>query len=88
MIDLGQELSTWFTSELVQELLKKLFREAVKAELSTVMDGELLNVAEAARVLSMTEGTVRKASERGQLPCIRLDRRLRFRRAELLRWGR
>ena len=88
MIDLGQELSTWFTSELVQEHLKKLFREAVKSELSTVMDGELLNVAEAARVLSMTEGAVRKAAERGQLPCIRLDRRLRFRRAELLRLGR
>lgn len=88
MIDLSKELSAWFTSELVQDELKKLFREVVNAEFATVMDGELLNVAEAARILSMTEGAVRKAAERGQLPCVRLDRRLRFRRAELLRLGR
>lgn len=88
MIDLGQEMTEWLTSSEVNEYFKKLFREAVKAEFATVMDGELLNVAEAARILSMTEGAVRKAAERGQLPCTRLDRRLRFRRAELLALGR
>ncbi len=88
MIDLGQELSAWFTSDEVQQKLKKLLREAVNQEFSVVMDTELLDVAQAAKLLSMTEGAVRKAAERGQLPCVRLDRRLRFRRAELLRLGR
>ena len=88
MIDLGQEMTAWLRSGEVREFFKKLLSEAMNSELSTVMDGELLNVTEAARVLSMTEGAVRKAAERGQLPCVRLDRRLRFRRSELLTLGR
>ena len=88
MIDLGQEMTAWIISEGVQDHLKRLFREAVNAELANMMNGELLNVSEAATLLSMSEGAVRKAAERGQLPCVRLDRRLRFRRSELLALGR
>jgi hypothetical protein len=65
--------------------LKRLAREAVNAEIAELMNGELLNVAEAATLLSMSEGEVRKAAERGQLPCVRQDRRLGFRRSAL--WG-
>lgn len=83
-MDLKPELSAWFFSAEVQDQLKKLIDEAVGAKLSEVLDGEVLTVAEAAIVLSMTEGALRKAVERGQIPCVRMGRRLRFRRSELL----
>ena len=45
---------------------------------------ELLNVQAAAKVLGMTPAAVRQAVYRGSLPALRLGRRLRFRRADLL----
>lgn len=88
MIDLSSMMTTWLTSGEVKQYFKEILREAVNTEFSNIMNGELLNVSQAAIVLSMTEGAVRKAAERGQLPCVRLDRRLRFRRSELLALGR
>jgi len=85
MIDLSSELMAWFCSDEVQARLQKLMRAAVKSEISELLDGELLDVAGAAKILSMTEGAVRKAAERDQIPSLRLGRRVRFRRAELLR---
>lgn len=84
MIDLGPELSAWFKSDEVQDQLKTLICEAVEESLGHLLDGELLDAKEAAKVLSMTVGAVHKAVERGQLPCVRHGRRLRFRRSELL----
>ncbi len=83
-MDLGPDLSAWFTSEEVQNQLKLLMREAVKAELAHLLDGELLDAKQAAKVLSMTVGAVHKGVERGQIPCVRMGRSLRFRRSELL----
>tara|TARA_R110002096_G_scaffold44524_1_gene119671 strand:- start:41245 stop:41601 length:357 start_codon:yes stop_codon:yes gene_type:complete len=88
MIDIDNILTAWLRSGEVRDYFTQVLREAVNTELGEIMNGELLDVAEAAKLLSMTEGAVRKASERGQLPCVRLDRRLRFRRSELLALGR
>lgn len=87
-MDLKPELSAWFLSAEVQDQLKKLMSEAVGAKLSEVLDSEVLTAAEAATFLSMTEGAVRKAAERGQIPCFRIGRRLRFRRSDLLNLDR
>lgn len=38
---------------------------------------ELVDVAEAAQILHMSPGAVRKAAERGQIPCSRIGRLLR-----------
>ncbi len=80
-------LDTSLLSEEVLERFRRLMREAIRSELTDALDGELLDVAGAAKLLTMTEGAVRKAAERGQLPCQRIDRRLRFRRSELLGLG-
>lgn len=87
-LDLGPELTAWLASGETQENFKALMEEAVDAKLTHLLDGELLCVAGAANFLSMTEGAVRKAVERGEIPCVRLGRRVRFRRSELLRFGR
>ncbi len=84
MVDIGPALTAWFQSDEVQDQLKNLMREAVKAELGHLLDGELLDAKQAAKVLSMTVGAVHKAVERGQIACVRNGRQLRFRRSELL----
>ncbi|WP_428269481.1 helix-turn-helix domain-containing protein [Haliangium sp.] len=66
-------------------MLADIVRGAVRAEVRAILDEELVDVHEAAQLLQMTEGAVRKAVERGQVPCTRVGRRLRFRRSELLR---
>ncbi len=88
MIDIASELSAWFFSTEIQDHMAKLVKDAERAELRQMSDGEVLNVAEAAKFLSMTEGAVRKAAEREQIPCFRIGRRLRFRRSDLLNLGR
>ena len=84
-LDLGPELSGWLSLPEVKEALSRIVREAVQAEVKAILDEELLDTKQAAAVLRMTTGAVRKAVERGQLPCVRIGSRLRFRRAELLR---
>ena len=85
MIDLEPELHRWFASEKVQRRLAELLRDVFRAELRKVFDGELLDVDAAAELLRMTPAAVRKAVERKQIPCVRVGRRLRFSRAEILR---
>jgi excisionase family DNA binding protein len=46
---------------------------------------ELVDVEEAADLLSMTPGAVRAAARRGTLPAVHVGRRVRFRRSELAR---
>ena len=88
MIDLGPELQAWFTSENVQEQFKRFLQDAVREQFVELLDGELIDVSQAAQLLSMSEGAVRKAVERRCLPCHRIGRRVRFRRSELLGIGR
>lgn len=47
-------------------------------------DDELLTVPEAAVELKMSEPAVRQAIQRQQLPTVRLGRRIRLRRSEIL----
>jgi hypothetical protein len=44
----------------------------------------LLDAVGAAKLLAMTPEAVRQAAYRGTIPCVRVSRRLRFRRSELL----
>jgi len=87
-VDLSSSLAAWFASKDTQEHISRLLREALKAELAELLDGELLDVSQAAKLLSMTPGAVRKAVGRGSIPCVRIGRRLRFHRSTLLRISR
>lgn len=68
--------------------MKEIVAEAVQSEIRSALEDELIDVERAAAMLDMTEGALRKAVERGQIPCQRLGSRLRFRRMDLLRGSR
>lgn len=84
VINLKGELTEWLSTPEVRDVLKELLRVVVREELKTLLLDDLVDTTEAAKILNMSEAAVRKAAERGQLPCVRLGRRLRFRRADLL----
>ncbi len=84
VIDLTTELTAWLRSTDARTLMKEIVAEAVQNEIRSALDDELLDVGSAAEVLAMTEGALRKAVERGQVPCQRVGSRLRFRRMDLL----
>ena len=84
-IDFGALLEQWFFSEKVKTWLYGIVREAMRAEIRAVLDEELLDTKQAAKLLGMSEAALRKAVEREQIPCTRIGGRLRFRRSELLR---
>jgi excisionase family DNA binding protein len=86
MIDLSAELRAALLTSEVRAVLAELVAEAVAKALSgfSLMD-DLLDVDGAAVVLRMTPGALRQAVARGTIPAIRIGRRLRFRRADLLR---
>ncbi len=84
MIDLTTELTAWLRSTDARTLMKEIVAEAVQSEIRSALDEELIDVERAAAVLDMTEGALRKAVERGQVPCQRVGNRLRFRRMDLL----
>jgi hypothetical protein len=65
--------------------MKEIVAEAVQSEIRSALEDELIDVERAAAMLDMTEGALRKAVERGQVPCQRVGKRLRFRRTDLLR---
>lgn len=46
---------------------------------------QLLTAVEAAKLLSLSVAAIRQAAYRGTIPCVRVGRRLRFKRSELLR---
>ena len=88
MIDLTNELTAWLRSTDARSLMKEIVAEAVQTEIRGALEDELIDVARAAAMLDMSEGAVRKAVERGQIPCQRVGKRLRFRRMDLLREAR
>lgn len=87
MIDLTAELTAWLGTPEVRALLKSIVAEAVRDEVRTALEDELLDVERAAQMLGMSAGALRKAVERGQVPCERIGNRLRFRRMVLLASG-
>jgi excisionase family DNA binding protein len=84
VIDLTTELTTWLRSTDVRTLMKEIVAEAVQTEIRGALEDELFDVERAAAMLHLTEGALRKAVERGQVPCHRVGKRLRFRRMDLL----
>jgi len=86
VIDLATELNAWLRSTDARALMKDIVAEAVQLEIRTALalEDELVDVERAAEMLAMTEGALRKAVERGQVPCKRVGSRLRFRRMYLL----
>ena len=87
MIDLTADLTAWLGTPEVRVLLKSIIAEAVRDELRSAVEDELLDVERAAQMLGMSAGALRKAVERGQVPCERIGTRLRFRRMDLLTSG-
>lgn len=87
MIDLTADLTAWLGTPEVRALLKSIVAEAVRDEVRTALEDELLDVERAAQMLGMSAGALRKAVERGQVPCERIGNRLRFRRMVLLASG-
>ena len=85
MIDIAAELTSWLRSTDARTLMKEIVADAVQDEIRKVLEDELIDVEHAAVMLDMTEGALRKAVERGQIPCQRVGARLRFRRMDLLR---
>lgn len=84
MIDLTHELTAWLRSTDARTLMKEIVAEAVQSEIRSALEDELVDVEGAAAMLDMSEGALRKAVERGQVPCQRIGNRLRFRRMDLL----
>lgn len=87
MIDLTADLTAWLERPEVRMLLKRIVTEAVRDELRNALEDELLDVQRAAQMLGLSAGALRKAVERGQIPCERIGSRLRFRRMDLLASG-
>jgi helix-turn-helix protein len=87
MIDLTADLTAWLGTPEVRALLKSIVTDAVRDELRAALEDELLDVGRAAQMLGMSAGALRKAVERGQVPCERIGNRLRFRRMDLLTSG-
>jgi hypothetical protein len=84
VIDLTHELTAWLRSTDARTLMRDIVAEAVQSEIRNALEDELIDVEGAAAMLNMTEGALRKAVERGQVPCQRVGSRLRFRRMDLL----
>ena len=85
MIDFATELTAWLRSTDARTLMKEIVAEAIQTEIRSALEDELIDVEAAAALLDMTEGALRKAVERGQIPCQRVGSRIRFRRSDLLR---
>jgi excisionase family DNA binding protein len=89
VLDLEKELAAALCAPNVIAALGELVRRVVREELERAgMGDDILDVPRAARLLGMTSSAVSKAAWRGTLPCIRIGRRVRFRRSELIAGGR
>lgn len=86
MIDLTEDVSAALASPKVQEELRRTVASVVRAELRTLPLGvdRLVDADEAAELLGMTGGAIRKAAARGTIPAERIGRRLRSRLSALL----
>jgi excisionase family DNA binding protein len=69
--------------EVVEDLRQRIV-ELESRLLAPPANDTLLDTAGAAKLLAMTPEAVRQAAYRGTIPCVRVGRRLRFRRSELL----
>jgi excisionase family DNA binding protein len=67
--------------------LRRIVRECVREELASPQVDRLLAAREAARLLDMSEVAFRKAYQRGELPGVRIGRRLRFRLSDIMPRG-
>jgi excisionase family DNA binding protein len=84
-IDLTSEIAQALTAPHVLSAIEGMVRHAVRAEVrETLAAGPLLDVPAAAAKLGLSEAALRKAVERGTVPCVRIGRRLRFRFTDLL----
>jgi hypothetical protein len=83
MNELESLVAALFRSAPVKEVLHQTVREAVRAELADQAE-EMLDARAAAKLLSMSPVALRRRALRGQIPCKRVGRSLRFRRADLL----
>jgi excisionase family DNA binding protein len=86
-IDLAGELVEAFRRPEVRDFFRDLVADAVRQELPNVTQGDpdqLLGADMAATLLGMSVGAVRKAAARGTIKSVRVGRRLRFRRGDLL----
>lgn len=78
---------------LIDEALARLLPAVVDAVTVAVSrtskfdPDELIDVAAAGELVGKTPAAVRKAAQRGVLPCRRVGRTLRFRRGDLLALG-
>jgi len=63
--------------------MKEIVAEAVQNEIRSALEDELVDVERAAEMLDMSEGALRKAVERGQVPCLPSSRRHRSTQALL-----
>lgn len=83
-IDIAGEFDRWLSTDEARTAIATIFRQVIKEELQVLLMDDLVDSTEAARMLDMSVVALRKAVERGQVPCVRIGRRLRFRRVDLL----
>ncbi len=89
VVDLEKELIAALSAPTVQAAIADMVRAVVREELALAgLGDELLDVPRAARYLGMTPAALWKATHRGTIPCLRLGRRVRFRRRDLLTHAR
>lgn len=87
MLDLASEVRAGVLAALDE--LTDTIRAAVRAELkrASADPDRLLPAREAAALIGLSESALRKAAQRGTIPCQRIGRRLRFRAGDLLDLG-
>jgi excisionase family DNA binding protein len=59
---------------------------ALKLERMAGLQQRLMDVHDIARYVGMTENAIREKASAGELPCVRIDGKLRFDRREIDRW--
>ncbi len=75
------------TSDHFESLIRQVVRDELVASRNLGDPDTLINAEEAARLLGMSPAALRRAAERGRfsVPPIRIGRRLRWRRGDLVR---
>ena len=91
----SDHVGTMLTIDIVAAVKEALRDSAVRDQIRSIVlecapplandVDDLLDARTAATFLSMTPAALRMAVYRGSIPCVRIGRRLRFRRSELAR---